>query len=81
MGIKCIRAAPLDSVKVLLPLYRCVFHYVSFQDKVPSASHEDVLTSLGHDKNGFEAWLFVGLDLNDEASRLLCRSHSLASIK
>ena len=45
--------------------YRHVFHNVSFWEKVPSASHDDVIARL--------ATTLWGLDLNDEASLLLCR--------
>ena len=34
-------------VGILLPFYRCLFHKVSFLEKLPSASHDDVITRLG----------------------------------
>ena len=53
-------------VGLLLQFYRRFFHNVSFWEKVPSASHDDVITQLGHNKAS-------RLDLDDEASRLLCQ--------
>ena len=45
----------------LLLFHRRVFHNASFWEKVPSASYDDVISRLGHDKHWLQGLaLFVG---------------------
>lgn len=65
IGLSCPNSVNKTShfagvVSLLLTFYRRVFHNISFWEKVPSGSHDDVRTWLSHDKNWLQGLpLFV----------------------
>ena len=64
----------LRGCETFITVLQTCFSQCSFWEKVPIASHDDIITGLHHEKTGFKAWRSLwGLNLDDEARRLLCR--------